>query len=83
MQTVKIYAGMTGNFEIIKTDASKELIEKQLKLNNEIENKNETIVNPYDLIESNGYIVEIIGCQDDFDKTNENFDYDLDNYDYE
>ena len=33
-RVVKISAGMTGEFEVIKTDATDEIIELQLKINN-------------------------------------------------
>lgn len=81
-QTIKLYAGMTGEYEIIRTAAPKHLIEQQLIRNNELSENGITIGNPYDLLEQNGYTVEIVGCQDDFDETEIELDYELDYYDY-
>lgn len=59
MQTVKLYAGMMGEYEVIKTNAPRELIERQLIVNNVKEEHGEEI-DPYILLEQNGYIVELV-----------------------
>jgi hypothetical protein len=83
MYTVNIYAGMTGDYQVIRTDAPKELIEKQLQHNNELEEKCETIDNPYSLLEQKGYAVELVCSSDDsIDIYTIEIDFELDYYDY-
>lgn len=63
MRLIKIYSGMTEEYEIIKTDAPYNIICDAINVNeNSMGN-----TNPYDLITKSGYSLEIIGCQDDFD----------------
>jgi len=57
MVTVKIYAGMTGEYEVIETDAPISLIEEQLRRINELEEEGRIVKNPYDLLENEGYQV--------------------------
>ena len=83
MKTVKLYAGMTGEYEVIRTNAPKELIEQQLTKNNVLEENNKTVINPYDLLEQNGYTVELVcSCIDDIDLNTITIDYEFDYYDY-
>ena len=77
MRTIKIYAGMTGEFEAIRTNAPDNVIEKQLSLVcEELENSGEC-ENPYSLIEEMGYSVEL---EDKNSKLE--FDVEFDLYDY-
>lgn len=81
MKVVKITAGMTMEFEVISTDAPMDIIEEQLTVNSARQDEGMEISNPYDIIEEYGYVVNILGCQDDFDNDiaiDEEYDY----YDY-
>ena len=74
-RTIRIYAGMTRDSEIISTNAPYALIEKSLIiLNQKMENKEE-IINPYWILEDAGYTVDIVKA---FDEANdlEEFFYD-------
>lgn len=64
---IKIRAGMTYDFEIIKTNASDALIKAQLMYISTCEENGDEIKEPYGIIEAMGYTVESIGCQDDID----------------
>lgn len=65
---IKIYAGMTGEFELILTNATDEIIKKQLMFINNLEEEGLPVPsNPYGIIEGFDYKVSIIGSQDDFD----------------
>lgn len=77
---IKITAGMTGEFEIISTNAPDQLIEKQLKDNIKREENLKPIENPYGIIEKEGYTVNLIGCHsiDEEPTIDKEFDY----YDY-
>lgn len=80
--TIKLYGGMDGDFELIKTNAPKEFIINQLIINSEKMENSEFIDNPYSYIEKMGYIVEVLGCQDTCDLEDFVIDYSLDMYDY-
>lgn len=79
---VKIYGGMDFEFELIKTNAPKELVEKQIKINCKKMENGEYIDNSYDYLEKNGYSVEFIGSHDTCDLEDFDIDYSLDMYDY-
>ena len=65
---IKIYAGMTGEFELILTNATDEVIKKQLIFINNLEEEGIPVPsNPYGIIEEFDYKVSIIGSQNDFD----------------
>ena len=49
MRTIKIYSGMTEEYEIIRTDAPNQVIEEQLKRYYDGE--------PYELLTNSGYAV--------------------------
>ena len=66
IRIIKVFAGMTGEFELIKTDAPDCIIEEQLERNSKKAEECIPIHNPYNIMEKNGYSVEIMGCQDDF-----------------
>ena len=67
-RTIKIYAGMTGEFELISTDAPDSVIKAQLTYTNACQEDREQIENPYSVIEAMGYTANVLGCQDDFDE---------------
>ena len=64
MRTIKITAGMIPEFEIIKTNASDETIVKQLEYNCYCE-ENGINVDPYGILDKNGYNMELLSIQDD------------------
>ena len=67
-RTVKIAAGMTQEFEIIRTDAPDHVIKAQLMYISACEEEGKEVPkNPYGIVENFGYVVSVIGCQDDFD----------------
>lgn len=67
-RTVKLYGGMTGEFELISTDAPNSVIKAQLTYTSACQENGEKIENPYSVIEAMGYVVNVLGCQDDFDE---------------
>lgn len=80
MQIIKLYAGLTEEYEVVRTNAPKKLIEQQMARNNEL---NVNCENPYDLIEKYGFFIESICCQqDDIESSTLNIDYELDYYNY-
>ena len=79
---IKLYAGMTGEFEIIKTNATNEVIELQLEENGERWENGDNIEDPYDIIKSRGFKVICLGCQDDIYEDEICIDADFDYYDY-
>lgn len=79
VRTICITAGMTFEFEAIRTNAPKELIEEQLKLNCAKEESGET-VDAYGLLEEQGYVVISIGSHDNMDMPQDAEMYDY--YDY-
>lgn len=84
-RTIKITAGMTQDFEIIRTDAPNELIERQLVYNGKLETEGKVIDNPYGIVEENGYTVNALGCNDSMtyeDLENAVIDEEFDCYDY-
>lgn len=72
---IKLYAGMTGEYEVISTNAPDELIIRQMTATMQSNDIN----NPYGLIEEAGYTVDVLGCQDDYDDgeivVDKEFDY--------
>ena len=67
-RTVKITAGMTQEFEVISTNAPDNVIRTQLMYISTCEEEGKTVPeNPYGMIEEFGYVVNVLGCQDDFD----------------
>lgn len=74
MRTIKIFSGMSGEYEIIRTDAPDQTIEGQLKSYYDGE--------PYELLTSAGYTVDVVGCQYDFDDGLPEIDKGFDLYDY-
>lgn len=74
MRTVKIFPGMSDEYEIIRTDAPDQIIEEQLKVYYDGE--------PYELLTSAGYTVDVVGCQYDFDDGLPETDTEFDLYNY-
>ena len=81
-KVVKISAGMTGEFEVIKTDATDETIEKQLAENSILEEEGKVIDDPYGIIKEYGYKIDLVGRQDDIDLDEIEIDAEFDYYDY-
>lgn len=80
MRNVKFTAGMTQEFEVIKTNAPSDLIEKQLMFNADLEYHGYAIDNPYGMLEENGYSVQLITSSDeecyfDCEETYDWYDY--------
>ena len=80
---IKIFAGMTQEFEVISTNAPNSVIKANLQFISTCEEEGEKIENPYAVIEAMGYVVEVLGSQDDFDfdDVEEAFDESFDYYD--
>lgn len=81
-RVIKISAGMTGEFEIIKTDATDEVIEKQLAENSRLEEEGKVIDDPYGIIKEHGYKIDLVGSQDDIELDEVIIDFEFDYYDY-
>lgn len=68
LRIIRLYADMTGEFEVIQTDAPDKVIEKQLYENMlKLENLEQVDKDAYTFIKSQGYIVKVLGNEDDFD----------------
>ena len=80
LRVVCFTAGMMEEFEVIRTNATKEVIKEQLRINCRKEENGEQIDRPYGLLEDKDYIVELIGSQDDMKFPNDAEYYDW--YDY-
>lgn len=81
-RTIKFTAGMISDFEIITTNAPNSVIKANMQYINSCEEDGEKIINPYRVIESMGYVVNLIGNQDDLSSEDledaiidEEFDY--------
>ena len=75
-------AGMTGEFEVIRTDAPNELIEEQLRINHAKEEQRDVIEDVYGLLKEKGYFVELIGSHDSMHEIPDGVDEFFDWYDY-
>ena len=65
-RTIKITAGMIPEFEIIWTNAPDHIIKAQLMYIAACEEEGKQVPqNPYGMIEEFGYVVNLIGNQDD------------------
>lgn len=64
-RTIKFTSGMMSDFEIINTNAPDSVIKANMQYINSCEEDGEQIKNPYAVIESMGYVVNLIGNQDD------------------
>lgn len=79
---VKLSAGMTMEFEIIKTNAPDSVIMANMTYISACQEDMEDIDNPYAVIESMGYEVELIGNQDTMDSDEVVVDKEFDYYEY-
>ena len=73
---IRLYAGMTSEYEIISTNAPDELIIQQMAATIQ----SNDIDNPYEIIEEAGYTVNVLGCQDDYDDGEIAVDIEFDYY---
>ena len=65
LRTIKMTAGMTQEFEIIKTTAPDHVIKAQLMYISACEEEGKEVPeNPYDMIVEFGYYVTVVGSQD-------------------
>ena len=65
-RTIKITAGMIPEFEIMRTNAPDHVIKAQLMYIAACEEEGKEVPeNPYSMIEEFGYVVNLIGNQDD------------------
>ena len=78
---IKIFAGMTQEFEVISTNAPDSVIKANMQYISTCEETGEKIENPYAVIEAMGYVVDVIDCEDD-DDLEEVMDEAFDYYDF-
>lgn len=85
LRVIEIYGGMTGEYELILTDAPDDLIEELLKIINYLEECGLHCKSPYALIENSNYTVLIFSSHDDDIKENVHIDakFDMCNYSYD
>ena len=74
MRNIKIYGGMTGEFEVFQADAPDEEIEKYLRVYADSV--------PYKPLTNKGYYADSISCHYDFDDGMPRIDAEFDLYDY-
>lgn len=67
-RTVKLMAGLTPEYEIISTNAPDSVIKAGMSYVNFCSEAGENIENSYAVIEAMGYVVNLIGCQEDFEE---------------
>lgn len=77
MKTYKLYAGMTGEFEIIRTDAPESVVIDYIIACSDMELPEN---DPELFFTKKGYRIEFLGCQ--YDDIDINFDAEIDTYDY-
>lgn len=77
MDKIKIYASMTGEYEILETDAPKETIIEYI-----IACSNGTLPDddPEKFFKQKGFCIDFLACQ--YDDLEIECDYELDSYDY-
>lgn len=80
MKTYKLYAGMTGEFEILKTDAPEGVVVDYILASG---NMNLPENDPEKFFTNHGYFVDFIACQYDDELSKEiTVDQEIDIYDY-
>lgn len=80
-RTIKLYGGMTGEYEIIRTDAPDSAIKAEIVYCNSVsEEHSYRGKSAYPIMEALGYNVRCIGCQDDFDEREKEVDAEFDYY---
>jgi hypothetical protein len=78
---VKLYGGMTGEYEVIKTNAPDSVIKANIVYDrNMTEQEMKENDKLYSVILAMGYIVECLGCQGDFDEKEMKYDAKFDWY---
>ena len=77
MKTYNLYAGMTGDFEIIRTDAPKSVVIDHIMACSNMELPEN---DPELFFKEKGYYIEFLGCQ--YDDIEIGFDQEIDTYDY-
>lgn len=85
-RTIKITAGMTGEFEIISTNATDSAIEAQLRMNNRMLEDGIRIDDAYGHIKELGFVVNLIGSHEDLSASDLDeaiIDKEFDYYDYD
>lgn len=60
VRSIRIHAGMTGECEIIRTDAPDCIIEAQIRENSNKQENGTVIIDPYALIKSKGFTIEVV-----------------------
>lgn len=85
-RNIKITAGMTMEYEIISTNAPDHIIKAQLMYISACQEERKQVPkNPYEMIEEFGYVVNVLGCQDNFDSEDmetASIDAEFDYYDF-
>lgn len=81
-RTIKMFAGMTGEFEVISTNAPNSVILANMKYVTKLEEEGSTVENPYAIIEAMGFTTNVLGSHEDFSSDDlenaiidESFDY--------
>ena len=64
IRTVRLFAGMTGEYVIIQTDAPDDLIKEQIRVNNQDLEQGKEITDEFSFITDKGYNVEVL-CDHD------------------
>lgn len=81
MRIVKIYGGMTGEYELIWTNAPDSLIEEQLTILEYMDECGDYQGEPYALLKSANCIVVVMGT-DEYDTSFDRYDYSYDGEDF-
>lgn len=80
MKIYKLYAGMTGEFEILKTDAPESVVIDYIIA---ASNANLPEDDPEKFFTDRGYYIDFLACQDDDEIADEiAIDQEIDVYDY-
>lgn len=66
IRTIKLFGGLTGEFELIITNAPDSVLEAHMTYVSACQKNGEPIEKPYALIESMGFFVGILGSHEDF-----------------
>lgn len=83
-RTIKLFSGMEPENEVISTEAPYSVIAAQLTYINGCARTGIRVENPYGIIESMGYTVNVIGCNYTLDELESlNIDAEFDYYDYD
>lgn len=83
-RNIKLYGGMTGEYEVIKTDAPNSAIKAEIVYHNASVDDDDyewTKQIVYPIMTALGYSVECLGCQNDFEDESIEIDASFDYYD--